>query len=123
MMKEAVSFMSDTLNDVLSIQKIEEGKLELQYEQFFISDVVRTVRHSLKGQIVAKGLKLVELIDKDVPPRVIGDRFRIEHVLANFVSNAVKFSPPSAAITVAVKLVKRPPDAEELPNHANVEFS
>ena len=54
MMNKAVSFMTDTLNDVLSIQKIEEGKLELEYEEFYTEDVLKTVRHSLWGQMVAR---------------------------------------------------------------------
>eukprot|EP01037_Dinobryon_pediforme_P048845 gene48845-biopygen24135 len=37
MMKGASDFMADTLNDVLSLQKIEEGKLELELNPFSIS--------------------------------------------------------------------------------------
>lgn len=43
MMREASTFMSETLNDVLSIQKIEEGKLELSFEPFLISNLLRYV--------------------------------------------------------------------------------
>ena len=41
--------------------KIEEGKLELQYEKFLISDMLKTVHHSLRGQMVALlGYQIVE---------------------------------------------------------------
>jgi len=51
MMKEATTFMSETLNDVLSIQKIEEGKLELQCEVFDVATIANSVRLSLRGQV------------------------------------------------------------------------
>ena len=104
MMTESVSYMSDTLNDVLSIQKIEEGKLVLKYEIFHISEVLRTVRHSLKGLMASKEINYIESFEESVPRRVKGDRFRIEHVLANLVSNAIKFSPRGGKINVTVSL-------------------
>jgi signal transduction histidine kinase len=102
MMKEASAYMSETLNDVLSIQKIEDGKLELQFDNFFIKNVLHTVCNSLKGQVDAKGITLLTSIKHNVPKEVVGDRYRIEHVLANFLSNAVKFSPEYSAIKITV---------------------
>jgi signal transduction histidine kinase len=55
MMKEASAYMGETLNDVLSIQKIEDGKLELQFDRFLIKNVLHTVCNSLKGQVDSKG--------------------------------------------------------------------
>lgn len=107
MMKNATSFMSDTLNDVLSIQKIEEGKIELLFADFLISDVTTCVQLSLRGQLVDKELKLIIDVQSDVPKCVKGDCFRIQHVLANLLSNAIKFSPMGATITILVEC--RPP--------------
>ena len=123
MMSEAVSFMSDTLNDVLSIQKIEEGKLELQFANFYISDVMKTVRHSLRGYLVSKDIRLIEDVHEDVPDKVKGDRFRIEHVLANFVSNAIKFSPTNGTVTITVKNISPPADQTLRPGYQLVEFT
>ena len=102
MMKEASAYMSETLNDVLSIQKIEDGKLELQFDNFLIKQVLQTVSNSLKGQIDAKGIVLLTSIKHNVPKEVVGDRYRIEHVLANFLSNAIKFSPEYSTIKITV---------------------
>ena len=104
MMNEATSFMSDTLNDVLSIQKIEEGKLELQYEVFAVKSMINTVHLSLKGQLTSKNLNLIYSIDDNIPLKLRGDRFRIEHILANLISNAIKFSSSNSTITIKVKL-------------------
>ena len=48
MMMESINFMSETINDVLCIQKIEDGKLELQYEDSVILKIISSVKHSLK---------------------------------------------------------------------------
>ena len=102
MMKEATHFMSETLNDVLSIQKIEEGKLDLHFEPFNVSDVLNTVKLSLRNQITAKGVVLECTISASVPNGLNGDRFRVEHVLANLLSNAIKFSMEKSTIRICV---------------------
>eukprot|EP01042_Synura_sphagnicola_P001701 gene1701-1995_t len=105
MMKGATSFMQETLNDVLCMQKIEEGKLELTYAPFRAVDVVQVVRSVLQGTMSQKSIHLCTLVYDDVPEFVIGDRFRIEHVLANLLSNAIKFSPSHGRIFMIVSLV------------------
>ena len=105
MMKGATSFMQETLNDILCMQKIEEGKLELIYAPFRPADAVQVVRSVLQGSLAQKRIQLYTLVYDDVPEFVIGDRFRIEHVLANLLSNAIKFSPSNGRIFVVVSLV------------------
>ena len=105
MMKGATSFMQETLNDVLCMQKIEEGKLELIYAPFRAVDVVQVVRSVLQGTMSQKNIHLYTLVYDDVPEFVIGDRFRIEHVLANLLSNAIKFSPSHGRIVMIVSMV------------------
>lgn len=95
--------MTETLNDVLSIQKIEEGKLELQYQKMVIGSVLHTVEMSLRGQLNSKRINLVIEIQPTVPHCVRADRFRIEHVLANLLSNAIKFSPLDSTIKIVAK--------------------
>jgi len=103
MMREAAGFMAETLNDVLSIQKIEEGKLELQFARCLIASIVRTVHMSLLGQLNSKSITLTIKISSDVPPCIVADRFRLEHVLANLVSNAIKFSPKDTEVQIVVR--------------------
>ena len=105
MMKGATSFMQETLNDILCMQKIEEGKLELIYAPFRPADAVQVVRSVLQGSLAQKRIQLYTLVYDDVPEYVIGDRFRIEHVLANLLSNAIKFSHSNGRIFVVVSLV------------------
>eukprot|EP01041_Mallomonas_annulata_P002616 gene2616-5113_t len=101
-MREAVSFMSDTLNSILNMQKIEEGKLNLVYSKFIIKDLIRKVCCTLRGILSSKLISLQVNISDDVAPCLIGDSFQIEHVLANFLSNAIKFSPVGSCVHIEV---------------------
>mmetsp|Transcript_19791 Transcript_19791/g.27208 ORF Transcript_19791/g.27208 Transcript_19791/m.27208 type:complete len:730 (-) Transcript_19791:249-2438(-) len=105
MMKDASEFMNDTLNDVLSMQKIEEGKLELDLCPFCISDAISKVFATFRGTVIAKSITLVKTVSPMVPNRVVGDRYRIEHVLANLLSNSIKFSASGATVVVEVTVV------------------
>ena len=104
MMRGASEYMAGTLNDVLSMQKIEEGKLELEMRPFSIEEVVRTVFATFKGSAVAKSLRLQCMIATELSEKLIGDRFRLEHVVGNFLSNAIKFSPQGGGITIEVSV-------------------
>ena len=101
-MSGATDFMSDTLNNVLSMQKIEEGKLELEKAPFSIVESATKVLAALHGMLAAKQIRLVKHFAANVPPTLVGDRYRIEHVISNFVSNACKFSPNGGEVVVSV---------------------
>lgn len=105
MMAGASEFMAGTLNDVLSMQKIEEGKMELEFRPFSLSDAVQSVFFTFKGAAIAKNLRMVKVIADDVPERAMGDKFKIEHVVGNLLSNSIKFSPNGGTITVSVTVV------------------
>lgn len=99
-MKLAATFMGNTLNDVLSLQKIEEGKLELETVDFDVTDVVNTVFATCKASAQSKDINLVSDLAQNLPKSILGDRFKIEHVLCNLLTNAIKFSPANSTVTV-----------------------
>ena len=105
-MKLATNFMSNTLNDVLNMQKIEEGKFELELTPFDMRSIITTVFATCRASAVAKKLQLISSIPSDFPTNIIGDRFRIEHVVSNLVSNAIKFSIPDKSIRIVVSFKK-----------------
>ena len=91
MMTGATEFMSDTLNNVLNMHKIEEGKLELDQTPFSIIESVNKVVSALHGMTAGKGLVMVKDYAVNVPAVISGDRYRVEHIISNLISNAVKF--------------------------------
>ena len=110
MMKSSIDFMSETLNNVLSIQKIEEGQLQLDLGPFRFQDVLLKVISTMKAGAIAKGIEILTEIGEDVPDIVVGDRYRVEHVICNLMSNAIKFSPPNHPIKLAIRLLSTPID-------------
>jgi signal transduction histidine kinase len=102
MMRSASEFMSDTLNNVLSLQKIEEGKFELELSPFSFEHVILRVFATFRGAVTQKNLSLSHKIFPSVPMEVIGDVHRIEHVFSNLLSNAIKFSPEGKSVRLEV---------------------
>jgi signal transduction histidine kinase len=117
MMRSASEFMSDTLNNVLSLQKIEEGKFELELSTFSLEQVVLRVFATFRGAVTKKNLSLSHKIFLTVPD-VIGDVHKIEHVFSNLLSNAIKFSPEGASVRVEIVCDSREqsPDGGEIAN-------
>lgn len=105
MMRSASEFMASTLNDVLSMQKIEEGKMELDMRSFNLTDAVGNVFNTFRGAAVGKQINLTLSFQDNMPARVVGDRFKLEHTIANLVSNAIKFSPVGGTITVTLSSI------------------
>jgi two-component system sensor histidine kinase/response regulator FitF len=102
-MKQATLFMGDTLNDVFSVQQIEEGKLELDMVSFsfstMLSRIMSTFQASLLSNRICLTFAICPFLQKS---EAIGDRHRIEHVVSNLVSNAIKFSPDGGAVQIEV---------------------
>lgn len=112
MMNGATRFMSDTLNDVLSMQKIEDGKMDLILKAFSMGSLIKSATTAVKGCADSKNMTISVVSEVDLPMErgsYIGDRFRLEHVLVNFLSNAIKFSPEGSKVTVKLSgKIKRP---------------
>ncbi len=80
------------LNDILDISKIEAGELEIETVPFHLGTAVRQVVQLFVPLATDKGITLDINRDEDVPSAVIGDLGRIQQVLRNLISNALKFT-------------------------------
>ncbi len=80
------------LNDVLDFSKIEAGQLMLEYTTFALDQVLDSISVLLAPNAAAKDLELMFIIAPDVPLQLVGDPMRLEQVLLNLVSNAIKFT-------------------------------
>ena len=105
LMRSASEFMAATLNDVLSLQKIEEGKMELEMCSFKFAEAIKSVFNTFRGAAIGKGIQLVLTMLECVPARVLGDRFKLEHSISNLLSNAIKFSPRNAVVEIVVSAI------------------
>ncbi len=80
------------INDILDFSKIEAGRLDLEYIDFDLEQVLQNLADMVLYRANEKNLELVFDIAPDVPLSLVGDPLRLEQVLVNLVNNAVKFT-------------------------------
>jgi PAS domain S-box-containing protein len=97
----------DILNDILDFSKIEAGKLDLEYIDFDLRELVDDVGAIFSERAEKKGLELICYTDPTIPRMLRGDPTRLRQILVNLVSNALKFTESGE---VALKVT--PEDAE-----------
>jgi len=80
------------INDILDFSKIEAGKLDLEVLDFALESLLTNISGQLGDAANRKGLELVFEIWPGLAHQLRGDPLRLEQVLLNFTSNAIKFS-------------------------------
>ena len=100
----AVDRLIRLINDLLDISKIESGKMELHLARLNVTDCVRKSMRSLRSLAEANKVSIDAVQDEPVP-EVMGDRDRLEQVITNLLSNALKYSPPEKTVRIRVTAV------------------
>jgi PAS domain S-box-containing protein len=98
--KESSDALLIILNDVLDFSRIESGNLKLEATSFRLCDVVSAVIRLLAPRSRSNELRLVAPPVPDLT--VVGDRIRLQQILMNLVSNAIKFTE-RGSIVVSVR--------------------
>lgn len=106
---EASSHLLSLINEVLDMNKIESGKVELNEENFNLSELVDTLLAMTKAQLESHRHTLKVDIADVVHENVIGDSHRIQQVFVNLMSNAIKYTPDGGTISLTV--AERPTNA------------
>lgn len=96
--------LSGIINDLLDLSKIEAGKMEFKFAPTNINTVIEYVKSALSEVAKSKGLTLIVDETEDLP-EITGDSQRLEQVLTNLVSNAIKFTPEGKTVSISSKLV------------------
>ncbi|NTV70547.1 MAG: PAS domain-containing protein [Azonexaceae bacterium] len=104
---EAAHHLMGIINDVLDISKIEAGKLQLEYTAFSLAHICANTCEMVADRAHAKHLPLSCEIDPAMPATLLGDPLRVQQILLNFVSNAIKFTH-SGTIQITMQLLGRP---------------
>ncbi len=95
--------LSGIINDLLDISKIEAGKMDFKFELTHIEPVIDYVKNNLTEMAKEKGLEIKYTPSED-SAEIYADSNRLEQVLTNLVSNAIKFTP-SGEIEISTKIV------------------
>jgi signal transduction histidine kinase len=91
------------IDDLLDISRIMSGKMRLSIQAINLAHVVRAAVDSVRPAADAKGVHLS--VDADDPLRIAADPDRLQQVIWNLVSNAVKFTPRGGSIRVCVERI------------------
>ncbi|MGE0560450.1 MAG: PAS domain S-box protein [Flavobacteriales bacterium] len=94
------------INDVLDLSKIELGKMSLEKIQFSLNSLISDLFNSISHRAHEKGIQLLKSIDNDVPDKIIGDPVRVNQILINLISNAIKFTE-KGFVKLYVKVVEK----------------
>lgn len=90
------------INDVLDMSRIESGKVSLKESETHLPDVLHDLRTIIQANVHAKQLELyidtVDVIHEDI----ICDKMRVNQILLNLISNAVKFTKPGGMLSIRV---------------------
>lgn len=92
----AIKFSADNLmviiNDILDFSKIESGKINFEKIDFEPVSIFKGIQQSLNFKAEEKNLRLLFSLDKKIPAKLSGDPVRLNQILLNLVSNAIKFT-------------------------------
>ncbi|HWK04481.1 MAG TPA: PAS domain S-box protein [Puia sp.] len=80
------------INDILDLSKIRAGKLTIEKIDFKLTETADNIKAFFKHKLDKKRLALEIQIDKDIPPVLTGDPYRLNQVLVNLIGNAIKFT-------------------------------
>jgi signal transduction histidine kinase len=94
--------LAELLNDLLDIQRIEQGTIELRIEEVDLNDLLGAQVTLYSAQSGDHELRLDGIDDALL---VYGDRDRLAQVIGNLLSNAIKYSPEGGAVEVSASLV------------------
>ena len=105
------------INDVLDMSRIESGKVTIEETNVHLPDVIHDLRTIIQSSISAKQLELYIDTQDVTHEDIVTDKLRLNQVLLNILSNAIKFTPAGGMISFRV--IEKPSPSTAL---ANFEF-
>lgn len=96
------SHLLSLINDVLEMSRIESGKIELENSSFRLTELAEDLYAMVENLAEAKRQKLTMDTSRVADDCILCDRLRLNQVLLNIVSNAVKYTPEGGCIDVSI---------------------
>jgi PAS domain S-box-containing protein len=99
-----VRAQAQIVNDLLDMSRIISGKVHLEVQQFQLQEVILSAIEAVRPSAAAKGIRVQPLLDSSIGV-VRGDPNRMQQVLWNLLTNAVKFTPRGGRVQVILERV------------------
>ncbi len=90
--------MLNLIHDLLDLSKIEAGKIDLEPSDFRVRSMIEETLLLFAERVRAKGIVLSNILDPSIPRFLCGDASRVRQVLANLVSNAIRFTDQGSVV-------------------------
>jgi len=103
-LRSSADLLLSILSDVLDIAKIEAGKMTLEQVPTSLREVGEDIVKLFSARARQKDLSLRAEIAPDLPPLVLADPMRLRQILANLVSNAIKFTEQGEVVVTISRL-------------------
>lgn len=114
---QSSSHLLSLINDVLDMSRIESGKVNLEEKDEDISEIIHTLRNIVQADIHNKHQELLIDAINIRHERIVCDKLRLNQVLLNVLSNAVKYTLEKGTITMRIEEI-----TETTNGYANYEF-
>lgn len=98
-MEKEVDKMDILILDMLELAKFESGTYNMKMDSFYIDGVIEEICEQLSSEIEKKELSVHKHI---CPAEVVGNQNRIEQVIVNFITNAIRYTPHKEDIIISV---------------------
>jgi signal transduction histidine kinase len=105
---ESGNSLMKIMNDILDLSRLESKQLTLEDVEINIQELCDNIKSLYLPQLKLKGLDFEFTVDKEVATEYTGDLNRLNQVLSNLISNAIKFTD-EGKITLNIKLVNKVP--------------
>lgn len=93
------------INDVLDMSKIESGKVEIKHETFCFRHFLENLVNLYREQANEKGLRFEIILTEKIAEYLVGDSLRLNQILSNLISNALKFTPTGGSIQLKISKI------------------
>jgi len=105
LLKSSANTLQKLLSNIMDITRIESGKIQLFNEKFNLNNKIKEVIDSFLVQVSEKNLEIKCKIDSKIPSFLFGDFVKLQQILNNLISNAIKFTE-RGSIELTVKLLE-----------------
>ena len=105
------------INDVLDMSRIESGKVKIEEGDVHLPELIHDLRTIVQADITDRRQELFIDTQDVVNEDIVTDKLRLNQILLNILSNAIKFTPPEG--TISFRVIQRPSSTEGI---ANFEF-
>ena len=103
-------FLLTLINDILDMSRIESGKLLLKCEKIPFDEFLNGINSICYTQAAAKNIDYENIVDPGLEDYYMGDAMKLQQIIINVVSNAIKFTPARGKVSFSVHQLKKDKD-------------